>query len=260
MSAPASRWLPRQALRADAALRLFCLPYAGGSSLVFQGWQEALPRGVDVVAVQLPGRGARLFEPALTRLGPLVRGLGDELRPHLDRPFAFFGHSMGALLAFELGRYLRDAHGREPAALFVSGRRAPDLPDGKREFLLPDDEFVAMLRRLDGTPAEILDNPEALELLVPTLRADFEVVQTYEYYEAPPLRCRMRAFGGLGDEPTGPDVLEPWSRHTTGSFSLSMLPGRHFFIEESRGQLLTILAHELRQLLLRARGGAHEAR
>lgn len=245
----ASRWLTRHSLRANAALRLFCLPYAGGSSLAFRGWQEALPRGVDVCPIQLPGRGARLFDPLFTRLEPLVHSLGEELLPFLDRPFALFGHSMGARVAFELSRFLRNAHGPQPVVLFVSGGRAPDAPDGKRDFELPDADFVAMLRRLDGTPTEILDNPEALQLLLPILRADFEVIQTYEYREEPPLSVRIKAFGGTRDSSTGADVILPWSRHTTGSFSLSMLPGGHFFIEESRAQLLMIIAHELRSVL-----------
>lgn len=244
-----SRWLSPRSLKASSALRLFCLPYAGGSNLTFRGWENALPAGVDVCAIQLPGRGARLHEPLFTRLEPLVRALGDELRPFLDRPFAFFGHSMGALVAFELARHLRATHGLEPAVLFVSADRAPDVPDGRKDYLLPEDQFVAMLRRLNGTPAEILDNPEALHLLLPILRADYETVQTYEYLPGPPLSSRIRAFSGTRDAGTPQETVAAWGRHTSGSFSLSLLPGGHFFIEEARAQLLTIVAHELRRVL-----------
>lgn len=242
-------WLSRQSLRPGSALRLFLLPPAGGSSLLFRGWEDAMPAGVDACAIHLPGRGNRLFEPLFTQLEPLVHALGQALLPDLDRPFAFFGHSMGALVAFELSRFLRKSHGAEPEALFVSAGRAPHIPEGRRDYLLPDAEFVAELRRLDGTPAEILDNPEALQLLLPIVRADFEATQTYEYREEPPLSPRISAFGGSRDGNTPKELLLPWSRHTTGPFSLHMLPGGHFFIEESRSQLLTIIASELRGIL-----------
>jgi medium-chain acyl-[acyl-carrier-protein] hydrolase len=242
-------WIPRQKLRPDAALRLFLLPPAGGSSLMFQGWKTAMPAGVDVYPIQLPGRGARAHEPLLTSLEPMVQGLGEALQPFLDRPFAFFGHSMGALVAFELSRFLRKVHGVEPVLLFASGGRAPHIPEGRRDYLLPDPEFVAMLRDLNGTPKEILEDPEALRMLLPMVKADFEVIQTYEYRHEPQLSSRIRVFGGTRDSTTGEELLLPWRKHTTGSFSLSMLPGSHFFIEESRAQLLAIIAHELRRFL-----------
>jgi medium-chain acyl-[acyl-carrier-protein] hydrolase len=242
-------WLLRQSLRPGSALRLFLLPPAGGSSLIFRGWEDAMPAGVDACAIQLPGRGNRLLEPLFTRLEPLVHALGQALLPELDRPFAFFGHSMGALVAFELACFLRKVHGTEPVALFVSGGRAPHIRESRRDYLLPDAEFVEELRRLDGTPAEILDSPEALQLLLPIVRADFEATQTYEYREEPPLSGRITAFGGDRDISTPRELLPPWSEHTTGTFSLHMLPGGHFFIEESREQLLTIIASELRGIL-----------
>lgn len=252
MNANRLRWIPRNSLRPNSALRLFCMPYAGGSSLTFRDWGQALPREVDVCAVQLPGRGARHFDPLFTRMEPLVRSLGEELLPFLDRPYALFGHSMGALIAFELWRFLRRAAARQPALLLVSGGRAPDVPEGKRDFELSDEDFVAMLRRLDGTPAELLDNPEALQLLLPVLRADFEATQTYVYYDEPPFAGRIKAFGGVRDSATVREVILPWERHTTGSFSLSMLPGGHFFIEESRAELLAIVADELRRVLVQS--------
>lgn len=242
-------WLSRQSLRPGSALRLFLLPPAGGSSLLFRGWEDAMPAGVDACAIHLPGRGNRLLDPPFTQLEPLVHALGQGLLPDMDRPFAFFGHSMGALVAFELSRFLRKVYGTGPEALFVSGGRAPHIPEGRRDYLLPDAEFVAELRRLDGTPAEILDNPEALQLLLPIVRADFEATQTYEYREGPPLSLRISAFGGSQDGNTPEELILPWSRHTTGPFSLHMLPGGHFFIEESRSQLLTIIASELRGIL-----------
>src|SRR5262245_25110220 len=129
-------WLSRQSLRPGSALRLFLLPPAGGNSLIFRGWEEAMPANVDVCPIHRPGRGMRLHEPLFTRLEPLVRSLGQTLLPHLDRPFALFGHSMGALLGFELSRFLRNVYGVEPAVLFASGGKAPDAPEGPKDYLL----------------------------------------------------------------------------------------------------------------------------
>jgi medium-chain acyl-[acyl-carrier-protein] hydrolase len=244
-----SPWILRQSSHPDPSLRLFLLPPAGGSSLIFRSWKDVMPPGVDVYPIQLPGRGARVHEPPFTRVEPLVQSLATALAPLLNKPFALFGHSMGALLGFELSRHLRKSYGIEPLLLFASGGRSPDVPEDKRDFLLPDADFVAMLRALNGTPAEILDNPEALRLLLPVLRADFEVTQTYQHNEDQPLSCRIKVFGGTRDSTTGEELLLPWRKHTRGSFSLSMLPGSHFFIEESRAQLLAIVAHELRRAL-----------
>jgi medium-chain acyl-[acyl-carrier-protein] hydrolase len=249
MKANGSSWFSRNSLQPSSRLRLFLLPPAGGSALIFRGWEDAMPPGVDVCTINLPGRGVRLHEPLFTRLEPMVSGLGKSLLPILDRPFAVFGHSMGALVAFELSRFLRSVCGLGPVVLFASGGRSPDVPEGRKDYVLPDAKFVEMIRHLKGTPEEILDNPEALQLLLPVLRADFEVSQTYEYREEPPLSARIKALGGTMDSTTGQEVLLPWRRHTTNSFSLSMLPGGHFFIEESRAQLLTIVAEELRYAL-----------
>lgn len=235
--------------RPRAGVRLFCLPYAGGSASAFRGWDEAMPSGVEVCPIQLPGRGTRFAEPLQTRLDPLVRSLAADLLPYVDRPFALFGHSMGALMAFELARVLRGAYGAEPDLLFVSAWRSPEIPDGRADYTLPNDQFVAQLRTLNGTPLEILDDPEALRLLLPIVRADFEVVQTYVYRDAPPLQCRIKAFSGIKDEGASPDLMRPWARHTAGSCSLSILPGGHFFFHEARAPLTTIVAHELAALL-----------
>jgi medium-chain acyl-[acyl-carrier-protein] hydrolase len=241
-------WFSRQTLGSDATLRLFVLPPAGGGSFIYHGWDEATPANVKVCPVHLPGRGGRLHEPAFTRLAPLVRSLGQAMSPYFNKRFALFGHSMGALVIFELSRYLRNEYGVEPQALFVSGGRAPDVPEGRKDYLLPDGEFVEMLRELNGTPAEILDNQEALQLLLPVIRADFEVIQTYEYSEGRPLSSPIVAFGGTSDAGTPQEVIRPWSRHTTGSFSLTMLPGGHFFIDESRSELLRLLSRELQRI------------
>lgn len=242
-------WLSCPRPNPRAGLRLFCFPYAGGSAALFRGWADGLPADVELCAVELPGHGRRLGEAPFTRVGPLVEAAAEALLPHLDRPFGFFGHSMGAKCSFELARLLRGRHGREPARLFVSGCRAPQLRHARPPtYGLPEPEFIAELRRLNGTPAEVLEHAELLELMLPLLRADFEVVQTYEYTEQPPLGCPVNAFGGFEDEDVSLQDLEGWGEQTTASFEVRMLPGDHFFLHTSRPLLLQALSEDLRRL------------
>ncbi|HKV94713.1 MAG TPA: thioesterase II family protein [Candidatus Angelobacter sp.] len=232
-------------LACNSVLRLFCFPYAGGNSSIYRDWSHEMPEGVEICPVQLPGRGNRLREPLMTHVTPMVESLGTALLPYLDRPFAFFGHSMGALIAFELSRLLRAKYGLGPVHLFISAWRSPDVIELKREYDLPQDQFVAMLRRLNGTPQEILDNPEAMEFLLPIVRADFQVCQTYVYHADKPLSCPITAFGGLNDSETTPKAISPWKNHTIDSFSMKILPGDHFFMTQSRAQLLACIAQQL---------------
>jgi medium-chain acyl-[acyl-carrier-protein] hydrolase len=208
-----------------------------------------MPEGVEICPIQLPGRGQRLNEPLITHVDAIVESLVPQFLQCLHRPFALFGHSMGALICFELSRFLRNKYGIEPLQLLVSGWRSPDVADPRKEYDLPHDEFVALLRRLNGTPEEILDNPEALELLLPIVRADFQVCQSYVYHEDRPLSCPIVAFGGLTDPTTPPSAIRPWSNHTTAAFSISMLPGDHFFIDQCRAQLISLVAMNLTKAL-----------
>ena len=240
-------WFARPRVNDAASVRLFCFPYAGGGATLFRTWPDGLPPFVEVYAAQLPGRGPRLSEPAFTHLTPMVGALAEAIRPHLDKPFAFFGHSMGAMIGLELARLLRREHGPQPAHLFVSGRRAPQWPeDSRRTYDLPEDEFVEELRRLSGTPREVLEHPELMQLMIPLLRADFAVCQTYEYVPEPPLSCPITVFGGVEDE-TGHEQLEPWREQTTSAFELRMFPGNHFFIHEAQPQVLQIVGQQLRR-------------
>jgi medium-chain acyl-[acyl-carrier-protein] hydrolase len=201
---------------------------------------------VEVLPVQLPGREARFREPAFTRLAPLVEALAGALRPYLDRPFAFFGHSMGALVAFELARRLRRGTGLQPVCLFASGCGAPQARDTETPIhTLPAAEFREELRRLDGTPREVLDNEELMDLLLPTLRADFALCETYTYTAGPPLDCPLNALGGLGDDTVSRRELAAWREQTTGPFRLRMLPGNHFFLHAAQRPLLQALTQEL---------------
>ena len=192
----------------------------------------------------------RASEPPFTKLSPLIESLTHALRPFLDKPFALFGHSMGGLISFEFTRELRRRFGLQPEALFLAGRQAPPIQDRTTaRYDLPEPQFIEELRRLNGTPPEILEQPELMRLLVPLLRADFEVCQTYVYESGPPLDCPMFVFSGFEDDEVSYEELESWRPHTTGTFSLRMLPGDHFFIRTSQSQLLEMISEELRQVL-----------
>jgi medium-chain acyl-[acyl-carrier-protein] hydrolase len=194
---------------------------------------------LDICPVQLPGRPARLKEPALTRLQPLVQTVAEALLPYLETPFAFFGHSMGALISFELARHLRREYSLQPAHLFVSGHRAPQIPNtDPPTYNLPEAEFLEELRKANGTPQGVLEDRELMEVFLPILRADFEVCQTYTYEIEPPLGCPIFAFGGLQDKEETRDRLEAWREQTVSSFSIQMFPGDHFFLNAAKPLLL----------------------
>lgn len=240
------RWAVVPRPNPDPRLRLFCFPYAGGSAATYRTWSDVLPPDIEVQAIQLPGREWRLKEDLYTSVFPLVEDLAGVLKDLFDTPFAFFGHSLGALISFELARELRRRGLPLPERLFLSAHRAPHLPkqlpdihDG------PDEQFVEGLRRLEGTPDELLANEELMELILPALRADFAMAETYVCPPEPPLDCPISAFGGLGDEVTDRPKLEPWAEHTTGEFKLRMVPGGHFFVEEARDLILRAVFQDL---------------
>jgi medium-chain acyl-[acyl-carrier-protein] hydrolase len=245
-------WLFVRKPQPQAILRLFCFPYAGGAALIFRTWADALPIGVEVCPVQYPGRGARLREPPYTKMSLMVESLAEALLPFFDKPFAFFGHSMGATISFELTRVLSKRHGIEPVHLFVSGRTAPHMPDAEPPtYALPEPEFIEDLRRLNGTPKEVLENAELLQLMIPIIRADFELIQTYAYDPGPPVNCPITAFGGLQDVEVGRERLEGWREMTASSFVLRMLQGDHFFLHSAEPILLRSLSQDLGHVLHR---------
>jgi surfactin synthase thioesterase subunit len=232
--------------RPDARVRLLCFPYAGGGASAYRLWPASLPEWVEVCAVQLPGRENRLFEPARTDVGELLPDLAEAVREMADRPLAFFGHSMGALVAYELARVLRDRGLPGPVHLLVSGHRPPQLPyETELRSHLPHDEMVQVLRELGGLSEELLDNPEFLELALPILRADLELLERYEWTEAPPLACPITAYGGEADEEVWRDALERWRELTAGAFAVRLFPGGHFFLHDERERVLAAVREDL---------------
>ena len=249
----ASLWFSSAQPNPRATVRLFCFPYAGGDAQVYRAWSRHLPPSVEVLAARLPGRGLRMKEAAFRDLAPLVAAVASAATPYLDRPFAFFGHSMGALISFELARLLRERGVRGPSHLFVSGRRAPQLPRAEPiTYDLPDAEFVEYLRSLKGTPAEVFDHPELLELMLPLVRADFSVVETYQYRPGPALGCPVTAFGGESDEEVSVEEIKAWGEQTSGRFDARIIPGDHFFLNDppACSLMLEVIASELARLSL----------
>lgn len=246
----ANGWLAWPAADAGAQLRLFCFAYAGGAGTIFRPWRTQLPREVDVCAIQLPGRGARMYERHYRQLSTLVPVLAEAIFPLCDRPFAFFGHSLGSMIGYEVARYLRRETGCEPALFIAAGRRAPQIPsDDAPIYALPHDAFIAELRRLNGTPEEILLNQELMEMLLPTLRADFELCDTYRFEPGEPLTAPITVYGGADDEDESRDKLEAWQSVTSGSFRLRMFPGGHFFLHTAESLLLRTLSADLQDAI-----------
>jgi medium-chain acyl-[acyl-carrier-protein] hydrolase len=245
----AERWLAYREANPRARLRMFCFPYAGGGASAYRGWGASMPQEIEVCPVQLPGREGRLREQPFTRPEELIQAVTDALIPWFDLPFVFFGHSMGAMIGFELSRELRRRGQTLPLHLFVSGRRAPQLPTRDEPIHdLPEPEFIERLRELNGTPEEVLQHAELMKLLTPLLRADFAVNETYSYLEEAPLDLGISAFGGLADSDVKRDDVEAWNIQTRGRFRMRMMPGDHFFLHPQKDLIIESVARDLAEI------------
>jgi surfactin synthase thioesterase subunit len=233
-------WLGAAATTGRAPLRLLCFAHAGGGAAFFHGWRQALLPDIDVCPVILPGREARLRERPHTRTTDLVPILTAALEPFLDRPYALFGHSMGAMLAYETARVLDSGPLRPPLCLIASGRRAPQLPARRAPlYALPEPAFLHAVTQLGGMPEEVLDQPDVFRLFLPALRADFELNETYEHTPGPPLRCPVSALVGDTDPEVGVEEMAAWRPTTSGAFTLRVFRGGHFY---HRGRPAEVLA------------------
>jgi medium-chain acyl-[acyl-carrier-protein] hydrolase len=232
---PDPAWFHVPVPRPDAPLRLICFPHAGGGAAAFRGWPDLMGRYIEVAAARLPGRENRFAEPRLRRMPDAVRALTAALLPSLDRPYALFGHSLGALLAYETARALAAAGRPEPVHLVVAASRAPGhQQDGPPLHSLPDDAaFVARLREFGGLPDEVLAQTALISVLLPTVRDDFELAESYRPPPGPPLHCPVTALAGSADRTAGSADLERWRTATTGPFRVRTAPGGHFFVSDA---------------------------
>lgn len=245
------KWLARQPVRGERRLRLFCFPFAGGGAQTYRTYSQLLPEGVEVCAVQLPGRERRFGEPALTSIEETVDCMLPIMRQLVELPYVVLGHSLGALLGFELVRRMRAAALPMPAHLVVSGHRGPQLPDPDPPIHgFPDDEFIEELSQLNGTPSEVFESQELVALMLPLLRADFTAAETYQYAGEPPLACPITALGGDLDPLVSVSEIEGWRAQTAAAFDHHILQGDHFFFQQSQTQFLRILSNVLGTVLI----------
>jgi medium-chain acyl-[acyl-carrier-protein] hydrolase len=240
-------WFQRPRPNTGASLRLFCFPFAGGGAVSYRSWLDHLPPKLELCALVLPGREKRFREKPFDQLIPLAESLADIIEACMDMPFAFFGHSLGTLIGFELTRHMRRKKLPAPVHFFVSGWRAPHLPDPDPPVhQLPKSRFIDELKRLNGTPALVLREAELLEVFLPVLRSDFKMAETYVYENEDPIESSITAFGGLHDEKASREDLEAWHQHTRKKFRLKMFPGGHFYIQHRQQELCEEIAGDLR--------------
>ncbi len=236
-----NRWLiPIR--QSGGVCRLLCIPYAGGASHIFYKWKTLLDDTIDAYSVQLPGRGKRLQEAAVTNLGEVVMPLAIALEPLLDKPLAIFGHSMGGLIAFELARQCRHLYGVLPIQLFLSGCRGPKQIGLDQAYSqLDDSAFLHAVNRYGSIPNEVFANADLQRIVLPALRADYSIIESYQYREDAPLDCPVAVFGGLQDTHVSTADLDAWEEQTTKAFQRHLMRGGHFFLRDSEVELLAIL-------------------
>lgn len=248
MSSSADKWIRPLSRNPQARLRLFCLPFAGGGTSAYRPWVRQLPPEVDTYAVCLPGREDRIRETPFTRMEPLIAALTDVLLPFLDRPYVLYGHSLGAVIGFELAHALLRAGAREPVRLVFSGRGAPDGPAPQSLTHLADGPFISALnQRYGGIPQALLNEPELLALFVPVLRADLGILEHYTCRSREPLPYALTVVGGSSDPMVPAAALNDWQRHTRGPFAVHFLEGEHFFIQSNQARWIAFLTAELRR-------------
>ncbi|WP_210589229.1 thioesterase II family protein [Streptomyces sp. GESEQ-35] len=244
-----STWFRRFTTAAGDGPRLVCFPHAGGSATSYMPLARMVPADFDVVSVQYPGRQDRYGEAPFTDLAPLVEAVAEELAHELaadpGRPYALFGHSMGALVAYETARLLARGELPGPQRLFLSGRGAPGLRTSVRYDLYDDADVLAEMRRLGGTDQAMLDDPELLELVLPALRADYRAVGTYRWRGGEPLAAAITALVGDRDPMVTVQDARTWREHTSGDFALKVFPGGHFYLVDHIGQVAAAVTEGL---------------
>ena len=241
---PAS-WLEFHQPIPDVSVRLFCLPFAGGSAALFHGWHRFLD-DIEVCPIQLPGRGRRIGETAASELRTLAESVAAAIRPACHEPFAIFGHSMGGLIGYEVARILEQQHDCAAQHLIVASTPAPHLVRyDTPTYDIPEGEFIEHLLALDGTPKELLEDKAGRELFLPLIRADFRLVQTYRHVPGPPLNCPIVAFVGDVDPEVSASDIGEWGLFTTHTFVPIVVPGDHFLLTRRTPDCLRIVRQTL---------------
>lgn len=241
-----AKWIHRYEPAPDAPRRLVCFPHAGGAAPYFVPVARAMAGETDVLAVQYPGRQERRHEPCLGSVDELARRAVEALAPWLDRPVTLFGHSMGAMVAFEAARLL-ERDGRAPHGLVVSGRRAPTRTRPAQDLVhLRDDEgLMAEIKRLSGTDERILADEELLRMILPAIRSDYQAVESYRYRPGPLLSCPVLALIGDADPQVTQDEARSWAEHTTGRFDMTVFPGGHFYLNSQAGAVIRAIVQHM---------------
>lgn len=242
---PGNLWIRRYHPAPEAAERLVCFPHAGGSASFYLPVSTALSPAVDVLGVQYPGRQDRRHEPGVTSVADLADSITRALADWGDRPLTFFGHSMGAVVAFEVARRMEGAGGG-PVRLFASGRRAPSRTREENVHLRDDDGLVAELRALSGTDVQFLADEELLRMILPAIRSDYTAVETYRCDSRATVRCPVTVLTGNADPKTSLDEARAWAEHTTGGSELKVFPGGHFFLADRQADVLAVLTEHFR--------------
>lgn len=239
-AAPPNLWVIRPSLNGDASKRLFCIPFAGGGASIYRPWANLLGLTVEVCPIQLPGREGRLFESPLTQIDALVALLKTQISPYLDRPYAIYGHSMGALITYELAHAIAvDDSLNNPERIFVAAHRAPHLPPQRPPIsALPDNAFIEKLKQYGGFNDEILNHAEMMELVLPTIRADFKLCESYEHRIRQKLNCPIHVFAGTEDTQTLVETTHAWDQCSTTTVTSTLFNGGHFFLNTCQQKVI----------------------
>jgi medium-chain acyl-[acyl-carrier-protein] hydrolase len=241
------RWVPFRNEGDCVRCRIFSFPHAGGNAALYRPLQRLMPPEVDFCPVELPGRAARLREPPITSMSTLVERLHHVLRPLMDVPYGFFGHSVGTSMAFEATRQLGSFNGRTAVHLFVSGRASPKVASRNRPPARSrsDSELLAILDHFGGTPAAIMQHPELIAALLPALRADLTLAEGYTIDPSARVACPITAFGGI-DDVSHSNNLRSWRDCTRGTFRTFIFPGGHFYFWPAAEMLAGEIVDDLR--------------
>ncbi|KWV31390.1 thioesterase II family protein [Micromonospora rifamycinica] len=245
MTEEESRWIRRFHQSPDAEIRLFCLPHAGGSASYFFPMSRSLTPAVEVLPVQYPGRQDRRFEACVDDLHELADRVFAAVRGLADRPVAFFGHSMGAALAFEVALRMEATLGVSPRHLIVSGRRAPSTSRVEQVHLRDDDGIVAELRTLSGTADDMLGDHDILRMILPAIRADYRAIETYRGRSDGTVRAPITVLTGDADPRVSLGEAHRWRSHTTGAAEVLVFPGGHFYLNDCRNDVNGVVARIL---------------